>query len=291
MTERVAELVAHHLPSYTVTSVTRLGHGLENEAYLVNDEVVVRLRASLYDGLGLDVEREAEVLARVVEVSPLPVPVVLFVDAAVGALAYRKLAGTSLFGASAGYGPELSRALGEFLGSIHAMDGMASLVPRDVQLLAGWLDDARRDLPVFASLLAPDSLVAVEEFLATAPPADPTRLAFCHNDLGAEHILVDGPSGEGAGALAGSVTGILDWTDAAMMDPAYDFGLIRRDGGAAALEVAVAHYGLPFDAADRERAVFYSRCALLEDLAHGVRSGDSRFVRSALAQLPAVFAD
>ena len=45
MNEHVAALMARHLSSYTIRSVTTLGHGLENDAYLVNGEVVVRLRA------------------------------------------------------------------------------------------------------------------------------------------------------------------------------------------------------------------------------------------------------
>jgi aminoglycoside phosphotransferase (APT) family kinase protein len=34
-------------------------------------------------------------------------------------------------------------------------------------------------------------------------------------------------------------TGIIDWSDAALADPAYDFGLLCRDLGAAALDLAL----------------------------------------------------
>ncbi|HEU4494020.1 MAG TPA: phosphotransferase [Rubrobacteraceae bacterium] len=40
----------------------------------------------------------------------------------------------------------------------------------------------------------------------TIPWPTPRALAFCHNDLGAEHVLVD--------AEANTITGIIDWTDA-----------------------------------------------------------------------------
>lgn len=39
----------------------------------------------------------------------------------------------------------------------------------------------------------------------------------------------------------------------------------------------------------RERAVFYARCALLEDLAHGVRTGHERYTVAALANLRRTF--
>ena len=35
---------------------------------------------------------------------------------------------------------------------------------------------------------------------------------------------------------------------------------------------------------------FYARCALLEDLAYGARSGDERYRRAALANLARTFA-
>jgi len=50
---------------------------------------------------------------------------------------------------------------------------------------------------------------------------------FSHNDLGIEHVL-------GTPATA-AVTGVIDWGDAALIDPACDFGLLYRDLGAAAL--------------------------------------------------------
>ena len=62
-------------------------------------------------------------------------------------------------------------------------------------------------------------------FVGTQPVA---RLVFSHSDLGIEHILID--------PRTGTVTGIIDWSDAAMVDPAYDVGLLYRDLGPAALD-------------------------------------------------------
>ncbi len=85
-------------------------------------------------------------------------------------------------------------------------------------------------------------------------------MTFCHNDLEAEHALVD--------VGANTFTGVIDWTDAAIADPAYDLALIYRDLGPEVFDLTLAHNdGGRFDA-DRERAVFYARCSLLEDVAY-----------------------
>ena len=97
-------------------------------------------------------------------------------------------------------------------------------------------------------------------------------MAFCHNDLGAEHVLVD--------TETNTVTGVIDWTDAAIADPAYDLALIYRDLGAEVFGRTLDHYGCRFDAVDRERAAFYARCSLLEDLAYGLSTPGAPICRS-----------
>jgi aminoglycoside phosphotransferase (APT) family kinase protein len=111
---------------------------------------------------------------------------------------------------------------------------------------------------------------------------EPQVAVFCHNDLGVEHVLVD------VGASA--VTGIIDWTDAAIADPARDLAPIYRDLGPEVFDLTLAHYGGRFDDADRERAVFYARCKLLEDIAYGVRTpGARRYAETGLAHLARTF--
>ncbi|TDD93647.1 phosphotransferase family protein [Actinomadura rubrisoli] len=78
-----------------------------------------------------------------------------------------------------------------------------------------------------------------------APPADPPAattatadvpVSLVHNDLKGEHLLVGG---------SGRVTGVLDWTDAVLGDPAEDIaGLAISIGARAAVRVAaLAGYG------------------------------------------------
>ena len=83
-----------------------------------------------------------------------------------------------------------------------------------------------------------------------------------------------------------AVTGVIDWSDAALVDPACDFGLILRDLGPDALTAAVRAYGGPVSTA---RASFYARCKLLEDLAYGLRTGRDAHVTKSLTGLTWLF--
>jgi aminoglycoside phosphotransferase (APT) family kinase protein len=105
-------------------------------------------------------------------------------------------------------------------------------------------------------------------------------LVFSHNDLGTEHVLVE--------PATGAITGI-DRSDAALTDPACDFGLEYRDLGPAALAAALAHYQPAELAGLRQRTTFYARCKLLEDMAYGSRAGLSVYTDKSLAALPWVF--
>ena len=117
----------------------------------------------------------------------------------------------------------------------------------------------------------------VEEFLAAPPPHDGYTPAFSHNDMGIEHVLID--------PVAWTVTGIIDWSDAAIVDPAYDFGLLYRDLGPAAFRAAIRRYRTDANdvAALSERAVFYARCSVFEDLAYGIETGREKYVDKCLA--------
>jgi hypothetical protein len=55
------------------------------------------------------------------------------------------------------------------------------------------------------------------------------------------------------------------------------------------LAAALTAYGAGDTAALRERAAFYARCGLLEDLAYGSQTGLSAYTGKSLAALPWLF--
>ncbi|WP_326687106.1 aminoglycoside phosphotransferase family protein [Streptomyces sp. NBC_01795] len=94
------------------------------------------------------------------------------------------------------------------------------------------------------------------ETVCPATPAAGTPTALVHHDLKGEHLLL---------TPAGRVSGVLDWTDAVLGDPAEDIaGLALSIGATAALRVAAnAGYGTGMCA----RALQLVRCDTLVRLA------------------------
>jgi len=283
--DEIRALLVDRLPGYEVRSITRLGEGLDNAAYEVNGEFIVRASKETDPALRSKSTRcEADLLATVAGFSTLPVPEPVFVDAEAGLLAYVKLPGFPLIDHPVPEPAPLAPALGRFLGRLHQtpLEKIEHLVARDSYPLPAWLKDAEQDYREISGHLPAAYRRLVEGFLGCRPPAETRAAAFCHNDLGAEHVLVD------AGTSA--VTGIIDWTDAAITDPVRDLALIYRDLGPEIFNLTLTHYKGQFDDADRERVVFYARCKLLEDIAYGVETGARRYAQASLAHLARIFA-
>lgn len=275
-----AVLAAQGVPA---ESVVLLGAGLDNVAFEVDGSLIVRFAT---DATPDDIVRQTRLLHVVAEISPLPTPRPAFAVPDQGCLAYPKLPGTPLLdlaaGAETGAAVAVAGRLGAFLAALHAtpLDRFAGLVEPDEQPLDEWLSDAAElHASVVGSIPAAHHR-PLETFLATAPPAGDHALVFSHSDLGIEHVLVEPESH--------TVTGIIDWTDAALVDPARDFALIYRDLGPSALDTALrAHGGV--DATLRERAEFYARCGVLEDLAYGLETGRHRYTDKSVTALRWLF--
>ncbi|TDQ54357.1 phosphotransferase family protein [Actinorugispora endophytica] len=285
MTDEIRVLLALRLPELEVRSVTRAGGGLDNLAYEVNGELIVRVSREADPALRrASVRREADLLAVVAGLSPLPVPEPVLVDPAAGVLAYPRLPGLPLNECPVADPARLAAPLGEFVGRLHGTprEETAALAPPDDTPLAVWLREAEEDYREVRDLVPAHRLRLVEDFLDRTPPPEPRDAVFCHNDLGAEHILAD--------AATSTVTGVLDWTDAALADPAHDLARLYRDLPPEVFDLLMEHYPGRCDDAARERIAFYARCCLLEDLAYGVRSGRRHYTRAALDHLDHVFA-
>nr|AMP56716.1 APH [uncultured bacterium] len=253
-----------------------MGEGLDNTAWLVNDELVIR---QAHEPDPEAIRREATLLRLIRRYATLPTPDVLFSDPDAGILAYLALPGTPLIDIPDADTTSLAEPLGAFLAAIHAIPfaDVQELVPNENEPLQEWLDEAVDSYDIIAGHIHLPERERVAAFLAAPPPPGPERLAFCHNDFGAEHILVD--------PATMRITGIIDWTDAAIADPMRDLALILRDLGPDALNRARAAYSTPLTDADMQRLLFHARCKLIEDIAYGIGSGESRYLDAAHAHL------
>ncbi len=279
---------------------------MDHVAYLVGKGLIVRLAHGPVDGAVEEpdhaaygapgeAEREAQLLRLVAEYSTVPVPVPLV--ATDGLLAYRALPGVPLLSRSQdwrrAHAADLGNFLGRFLASLHSIpaDSLTGIAEVDDEPLSGWLVEAREcwdaisDRAAGASDLPHDSLGRIEQFLVAPPPPRGDEVCFTHNDLGSEHILIDPASGV--------ITGVIDWTDAAVTDPAVDLGLVLRDLGdeafhAAARQVQVGDPGGDLESL-RERAVFYARCRSLEDIRFGLECDRPEYVANSVAAADRLF--
>jgi aminoglycoside phosphotransferase (APT) family kinase protein len=253
--------------------------------YLVNDELILRFSKETDPMLRAEmVAREARLLTEVAGISPLPVPAPRFVIPEQGVLAYGRLPGTQLLRVPApqrmARAADIGAVLGDLLAALHGVpvERFGDLVEEDVEPLSVWQEEAADTVAEIIGEIPVQYHKAIAVFLdAPAPEAEYTPV-FSHNDLGIEHVLVD--------AESGAITGIIDWSDAAIVDPAYDFGLIYRDLGPEAF-AAAAGRAKPDGIA--ERAGFYARCAVLEDFAYGLDTGFDPYVDKSLAALEWLF--
>jgi aminoglycoside phosphotransferase (APT) family kinase protein len=259
--QRARTALARHLPELAGQVVSPLGRGLDNAAFLVGDLVV---RVS--DGPG--VVRDARLLDVVGPRVSVPVPQPRFADGDLGVLAYPLLPGRPLLGRAPF--PGLAPRLGRFLRELHGIDPspLGELLPRNDAGPEEWLAD----------LDGPDDALGV---LHATVPAPTDRYAVAHADLGAEHLL----------AVGEELTGVIDWSDAALADPAVDFARLYRDFGTEFLRAVVEAYG-GLEDADRtlQRVQYYARCAALEDLSYGRTSGHREYAEAAEASMRRLFA-
>ena len=113
----------------------------------------------------------------------------------------------------------LAHPLGSLLRSLHDVpegEALAAGVVHDKEGSEEWLAEANSsaaELPGVSPVVdrAVKWLRGIRDI--PSPYAGPARLV--HNDLGPQHLLVEADSGK--------LVGVIDWTDAALGDPALDF--------------------------------------------------------------------
>lgn len=277
--------LARDFPALAARSFAYLGEGGDHIAFEIGAELVIRFAKR---GNQSALDREARILRHVAAISPLPTPVPVVAHAGGGYLGYRKLSGVPLLGAVGGFDPrgwpDFAATLGAFLSAINSapVAPFGDALLADTPSLEEWREEARATFARLRHGLSHPVAGRIADVFAAAPPNAPFTPAFAHTDLGMEHILVD--------LAARRVTGIIDWGDAALADPARDFGKLYRDLGVGMLDAVLDHYTAGDDsAALRTRAIFYARCGALEDLEYGHATGREEYAAKSLAALPRLF--
>jgi aminoglycoside 2''-phosphotransferase len=98
-----------------------------------------------------------------------------------------------------------------------------------------------------------------------------------HRDLNAEHILVD--------PACNAVSGIIDWGDAAIGDPAIDFTGLYAELDQRFTDQVLVHNDTAGDRTLRERALFYAFVIPFHAILFGQSTSSQRHIEQGLAQL------
>ncbi|WNZ62380.1 phosphotransferase [Myxococcus sp. MxC21-1] len=274
-----AERIHAHFPSLATARVVRLGEGTDHQAFEVEGRYVFRFPKS--DEAAEHLKWEARLLAWLEPRLPLPVPDYRFLahpaaDLAAGFAGYEKLPGTPALLVV----PErldlsdLGRRLGAFLRALHALD------PAEADALGVPADDDP-ELEAWSAAAVDDLRLAVEhghverhraadweQRLRVRPTEGRGAPRLVHGDFAAEHVLVD---------AHGAPTGVIDWSDACVGDPARDFAGLLHWGGAPMLTAALETYGAVSPAV-LTRARWFAACRAVADIAFGQTQGRPEYI-------------
>ena len=280
-------LIEAQFPALAPASVVATGVGWDNTAFLVNDAVIFRFpRRGIAAPL---IEAEARLLPAVAPRLPLAVPRPAFIGRPTDAYPYPfaghvLIPGRTACAAALGDEPRsaLAGPLGAFLAALHAFPAA------DAARLGAGHDTIRRldlgyRLPkahaALETLVRRGLVRDARPFAAIldAAPGDftPRSDVLVHGDLYARHLLVDDD---------GRLSGVIDWGDIHLGDPAVDLAIAHSFLPPTAHAPFRRAYG-PVDAdtwqVARLRALWHSLTVLL----YGDEVGDADLVREGQAAL------
>lgn len=279
----VRSLLASQYPAFASRDVRYLAEGWDNEAYEVDGTWVVRFPKRVECEADLKVEAALlPALAAHLARSPahVQIPVFDFVGVPSELFPYRWAGYRKLLGLQ-GHEvapeqlslPRFAASLGQALSAVHAFPAAEALalgVPDGMESrkIEKMRDRALVRLPEVEHALGPALTARVRaELVAERTPAEHAGpQVLVHNDILDEHLLFD--------PRALEMTGIIDWADTALGDPAVDFAGVHAWLGEDAVRAALAHYDRPRDPGFLERVRFRAACLGVYLTVFGVKAKD-----------------
>jgi aminoglycoside phosphotransferase (APT) family kinase protein len=290
--DAAAAAIRASFPTIESEGLKHLGSGWEFDAFVTTDGWVFRFPRRADCAKLFDAERRVHQLVSAVLPATVAVPHVELVGQPSPGFPYsfaghRFIAGVDADAVDSRLMSTLARDIAAALGAIHSIPETTA---RDAGVLARDLDDVggnewlERGLAAASELRGLDPIVdqAVSWVRRTSLPLarfdGPLRLV--HQDLSPEHVIVD--------AATGQVTGILDWTDTILGDPARDFVFLVTWRGWDFAEEVLRSYPHAVDRDFRGRLQFMARLLSVMWLAmahvqHGNTAIHIEWVRNAFA--------
>lgn len=275
------DLISTNFPDFKINDINKIGEGTGNVAYEVNSKYIFRFPKKSENQIQL--EREISVQKILKTYSPLPIPNFEYLPHDHSFVGYQKLVGDPMINIFKEFEAwdSFSRHIGTFITKLHniPMDEFKGLdLLTENKSFEDWQNHSYHFYEKTKYLIPEQYIPGIESFFQSTLQSNIGELVFCHNDLGVEHILI----------LDGEVSGIIDWGGAALTDPASDFARLYRDVGEQVLDKVLAEYTTFRNKSEiRNRAIFYGKCLIFEDLFCGLR--DEIYLQKSLSALKWMF--
>lgn len=277
-------LIRRQFPDVACARIEPLGEGWDFFVFRVDATLAFRFpKKAIVDAC---IECELAVLDRLPRELPLAVPRPLYRGQAGGGFpwrfwGYRLIEGESLLRLDV---PPSKRAaiaaqIADFLSVLHATDG-GGLPPSPWNHHeTPWEDQARTCLDASRTAYSTELWRRCDEYLMRAPDVPPYsgEAKLVHCDLWSEHILVD--------PVRFEATGIIDWGDCNLGDPAGDFVGLWIWGGDDVLDAAIRRYDGTLDADAPRRIRHHGTLIAMQDVYYGVEAERREIVAAGIATL------
>jgi aminoglycoside phosphotransferase (APT) family kinase protein len=284
----VAAIVAAQFADLVPVRAAWLGEGCDSAAFLVNDRLVFRFPKR--DEVEPQVVREIRLLPFIAFRTSVPVPVYSHVGRPSPLFprhfgAYPLLPGVPALQVSAADLDPVSLAvpLSDLFNGLHTWDRLNAEEHGIPETHVGVLiEEVRTDaLDDFDLVAAADPRAPLERwraYMADPPVTEADASCVVHGDFAAEHVLYDREQR--------SVTGVIDWSELAIADPAVDFAGLYHWGGEPLVAAVLSRYAGPRPGAGvLQRARYLAVCRGVADIRFGRDAGRPEYIRGGLRAL------
>lgn len=287
--EQYKRAIEKCFPQFKINSVVPVLSGWDNFVLEVNGEYIFRFPKRPASEAQL--QKEIRLLRALAETLSVPVPrFELFWNQKEERpgqfVGYRKINGVPLQKefVKSPQSFNLAKQLASFLTELHLFPlhkAAQSMVPHMTpgQWRHKYVDlydqVQRRVYPLLEKAEVTETTLLWEDYLANKANFR-FKPVLLHGDLSEEHILCD--------LDRGVITGIIDWGDACIGDPALDFTWLLDYGSSFVKEVLGSYKGT-IDRTFLQRATFYSRIGSFIKILFGLDTGDEAHLRQGLAYL------
>jgi aminoglycoside phosphotransferase (APT) family kinase protein len=243
-----------------------LGEGWDNTVWLAGGRWVFRFPRREFAIPGF--ERELAALPQIAPRLPLPVPEPVFVGRPTEAFPWpwfgaRHVPGVEPLGLGEETRRGLARPFGRFLRALHSAplaDGLPDdpMGRADMAIRVGRTEESLAQIEAEGLWRAPRSVAVLLDEAAALPRPEP--VSVLHGDLHMRHLLVD---------ESGALSGVIDFGDVCVGDPAVDLSLLWSLLPAEGRQDFLDEYGpLRDDQLVRARVLAINLCAILALYGH-----------------------